>query len=111
MDNLLPSWDSVAGDQIWDSLEKQGVTIMLKEKVDLPAPETWTNRPVFKLGYGTIVSPDLTLIATGRKPNVEELGMESIGVANVRIRPGEREAADSAAKRLRNWRCKWSRIA
>jgi dihydrolipoamide dehydrogenase len=81
-DNLLPSWDSVAGDQIWDSLEKQGVTIMLKEKVDLPAPETWTNRPVFKLGYGTIVSPDLTLIATGRKPNVEELGMESIGVAN-----------------------------
>jgi pyruvate/2-oxoglutarate dehydrogenase complex dihydrolipoamide dehydrogenase (E3) component len=28
------------------------------------------------------VSPDLTLIATGRKPNVEELGMESIGVAN-----------------------------
>ena len=81
-DNLLPSWDSVAGDQIWDSLEKQGVTIMLKEKVDLPAPETWTNRPVFKLGYGTIVSPDLTLIATGRKPNVEELGLESIGVAN-----------------------------
>lgn len=39
-DDLLPSWDSVAGDQIWDSLEKQGVTIMLKEKVDLPAPET-----------------------------------------------------------------------
>jgi hypothetical protein len=46
---------------------------MLKEKVDLPAPETWTNRPVFKLGYGTIVSPDLTLIATiwRRRPLVQ----------------------------------------
>jgi pyruvate/2-oxoglutarate dehydrogenase complex dihydrolipoamide dehydrogenase (E3) component len=43
-------------------------TIMLKEKVDLPAPETWTNRPVFTLGNGTIVSPELTLIGTGRKP-------------------------------------------
>jgi pyruvate/2-oxoglutarate dehydrogenase complex dihydrolipoamide dehydrogenase (E3) component len=81
-DDLLPSWDSVAGDQIWDSLEKQGVTIILKEKVDLPAPETWTNRPVFTLGNGTIVSPDLTLIATGRKPNVEELGLDDRSVVD-----------------------------
>jgi pyruvate/2-oxoglutarate dehydrogenase complex dihydrolipoamide dehydrogenase (E3) component len=63
-------------------LEKQGVTIRLREKVDLPAPETWTNRPVFELNNGTIVSPELALVATGRKPNIEELGLESIGVAN-----------------------------
>jgi dihydrolipoamide dehydrogenase len=78
--SLLPSWDRVAGDQIWDSLVKQGVTIYLNAKVDLPAPETWTTRPVFNLRDGTIASPDLTLIATGRKPNVEELGLESIGL-------------------------------
>jgi dihydrolipoamide dehydrogenase len=80
-ESLLPSWDRVAGVQIAESLEKQGVTIHLNTKVDLPAPETWTARPVFNLHDGTIISPDLTLIATGRKPNVEELGLESIGVA------------------------------
>jgi dihydrolipoamide dehydrogenase len=80
-ENLLPSWDRIAGDQIWESLEKQGVAVNLNAKIDLPAPETWTGRPVFNLRDGIMASPDLTLIATGRKPNVEELGMESIGVA------------------------------
>jgi pyruvate/2-oxoglutarate dehydrogenase complex dihydrolipoamide dehydrogenase (E3) component len=54
---------------------------MLNEKVDLPVSGSWTDRPVFRLGDGTIASPDLTLIATGRKPNVEELGLEMIGMA------------------------------
>jgi pyruvate/2-oxoglutarate dehydrogenase complex dihydrolipoamide dehydrogenase (E3) component len=47
----------------------------------LPAQETWTARPVFDLRYGTLRAPELTLIATGRKPNVEELDLESIGLA------------------------------
>jgi hypothetical protein len=59
----------------------QGVTIKLNEKTDLPLPETRTERPVLELCDGTIASPGLTLIATGRKPNVEELGLESIGIA------------------------------
>jgi pyruvate/2-oxoglutarate dehydrogenase complex dihydrolipoamide dehydrogenase (E3) component len=79
--SLLPTWDPVAGDQIRDSLLRQGATVYLNAKVDLPAQETWTTRPVFDLRYGAITSPDLTLIATGRKPNVEELDLESIGVA------------------------------
>ena len=79
--SLLPSWDLVAGDRILDSLQKQSVTVYLNAKVDLPAPEIWTARPVFKLCEGKIATPDLTLIATGRKPNVEELDLESIGIA------------------------------
>jgi Pyruvate/2-oxoglutarate dehydrogenase complex, dihydrolipoamide dehydrogenase (E3) component, and related enzymes len=78
---LLPSWDAVAGEQIRHTLEAQGVIIKLNEKTDLPLPETWTERPVLELRDGTIASPGLTLIATGRKPNVEELGLESIGIA------------------------------
>jgi dihydrolipoamide dehydrogenase len=80
-ENLLPSWDAVAGDQIRHTLEAQGVSIKLNEKTDLPSSETWTERPVLKLSDGTIASPDLTLIATGRKPSVEELSLESIGIA------------------------------
>jgi len=85
--NLLPTWDPIAGNQIWDSLLKQGVTIYLNAKVDLPAHETWTGRPVFDLRYGANVCPDLTLIATGRKPNVEELHLESIGIATDKFIP------------------------
>jgi dihydrolipoamide dehydrogenase len=59
----------------------------LNAKVDLPAQEAWTARPVFDLRYGTNVSPDLTLIATGRKPNVEELQLESIGIATDKFIP------------------------
>jgi dihydrolipoamide dehydrogenase len=76
-ENLLPSWDTVAGDEIRHTLETQGVSIKLNEKIDLPPPE----RPVPKLSDGTIASAELTLVATGRKPNVEELGLESIGIA------------------------------
>lgn len=85
--SLLPTWDPVVGDQIRDSLLKQGVTVYLNTKVDLPARETWTACPVFDLRYGTITSPDLTLIAAGRKPNVEELGLESIGVVTDKFIP------------------------
>jgi pyruvate/2-oxoglutarate dehydrogenase complex dihydrolipoamide dehydrogenase (E3) component len=59
-ENLLPSWDAVAGDQIRHTLETQGVSIKLNEKID-PAPqETWTERPVLKLSDGTIASPGLS---------------------------------------------------
>ena len=85
--NLLPTWDPVAGSQVWDSLLKQGVTVYLNAKVDLPAQDAWTGRPVFDLRYGTNVSPDLTLIATGRKPNVEEIQLGSIGVATDKFIP------------------------
>jgi dihydrolipoamide dehydrogenase len=80
-ENLLPNWDAVASDQIRHTLETLGVSIKLSEKTELPPPETWTERPVFKLSDGTIASPGLTLVATGRKPNIEELGLESIGIA------------------------------
>jgi dihydrolipoamide dehydrogenase len=79
-ESLLPSWDAVAGDQIRHTLEAQGVIIKLNEKTDLPPPETWAECPVLKLSDGTIGS-GLTLVATGREPNVEELGLESIGIA------------------------------
>src|SRR6516164_6395216 len=85
--SLLPTWDPVAGDQIHDSLLRQDVTIYLNTKVELPAQETWTARPVFDLRHGAIRSPELTLIATGRKPNVEELDLESIGLATDKFIP------------------------
>ena len=60
-ENLLPSWDAVAGDQIRHTLEAQGVSIRLNQKTDLPPPETWTVRPVLKLNDGTTTHPPTSL--------------------------------------------------
>jgi len=103
-ENLLPSWDTVAGDQIRQTLEAQGVSIKLNEKPDLPPPETWTERPVLKLSDGTIVSPGLTLIATGRKAKRRRI-ISGIDRDRRRwVHPRKRKDADGPAKCLRGWR-------
>jgi glutathione reductase (NADPH) len=51
----------------------------LNEKVEPPGPAALTPPP-FRLGNGTVITPDLTLVATGRLPNVEGLGLERVGL-------------------------------
>jgi hypothetical protein len=58
-ENLLPSWDRAAGEQIRHTLANQGVTIHLNAKIDLPVPQTWRDRPMFRLPDGTLTSPSL----------------------------------------------------
>jgi dihydrolipoamide dehydrogenase len=78
---LLPDWDEVAGEHLWEVLACAGVNIILNHKIELPGKGFPADRPAFDLGSGMIISPDLTLVAAGRKPNVEELGLESIGMS------------------------------
>ena len=75
--HLLPTWDQSAGDRMREVLELAGVQVMLKEKVELPSPDQ--NGPIhFKLRSGTVVTPDLTLVAVGRVPNTEKLNLSSV---------------------------------
>ena len=78
---LLPSWDEVAGDHLWEVLASAGVNIILNHKIELPGKGFPADRPAFDLGSGMIISPDLTLVSVGRKANVDELGLESIGMS------------------------------
>jgi pyruvate/2-oxoglutarate dehydrogenase complex dihydrolipoamide dehydrogenase (E3) component len=76
---LLPTWDQSAGDRMREVLDLAGVQIMLKEKVELPSPEQIG--PIhFKLRNGTVVTPDLTLVALGRVPNIEHLNLGAVGL-------------------------------
>jgi dihydrolipoamide dehydrogenase len=76
---LLPSWDQSAGDRMREVLDLAGVQIMFKEKVELPSPDQ--NGPIhFKLRNGTVVTPDLTLVAVGRVPNIEHLNLGTVGL-------------------------------
>lgn len=76
---LLHNWDEDAGLHLRRVLETDGIEVLLNETVQPPGPEA-SERPHFKLTNGTVITPDLTLVATGRLPNVEGLGLEKVGL-------------------------------
>jgi dihydrolipoyl dehydrogenase len=76
---LLPNWDPIAGERFRNVLLSAGVDVLLNERIELPPP-IFGNSPSYKLSTGTVIQPDVTLVATGRKPNSDELGLESIGM-------------------------------
>ena len=63
-----------------EKAEKFGTS--LNEPIELP-PSTGEDLPVYKLTTGDIIQPDITLVATGRIPNSDELGLESVGLTVV----------------------------
>jgi dihydrolipoamide dehydrogenase len=76
---LLPSWDPIAGEQFQKVLLTAGVGVLLNEAIELP-PQINARSPSYKLTTGTVIQPDITLIATGRQPNSDQLGLESVGL-------------------------------
>jgi pyruvate/2-oxoglutarate dehydrogenase complex dihydrolipoamide dehydrogenase (E3) component len=76
---LLSSWDSTAGERFRDTLQAAGVEVQLNEPIEL-RPQIVANSTSYKLTTGTVIQPDITLVATGRMPNSDELGLESVGL-------------------------------
>jgi pyruvate/2-oxoglutarate dehydrogenase complex dihydrolipoamide dehydrogenase (E3) component len=94
---LLPSLDPIAGEQFRDNLSAAGAEILLNEFVELP-PQIIANSPSYKLSTGTVIQPDITLVATGRMPNSDKLGLESIGLPSggwIPVNESMRTAVDS----------------
>jgi len=79
---LLPGWDEVAGAHLREVLEATGVNVILNQRLEPPGGNGPVDRPAFTLGSGETIVPDLTLAATGRKPNVEGLGLEALGIGS-----------------------------
>jgi dihydrolipoamide dehydrogenase len=80
-DHILPREDSDVTDELQKALEKEGIRILLK------ARPTHVERPggqyVLKVetaGGSETVRGSHLLVATGRRPNTDELGLESTGV-------------------------------
>jgi pyruvate/2-oxoglutarate dehydrogenase complex dihydrolipoamide dehydrogenase (E3) component len=79
-DRLLPGWDASVGEYIAQQLQGDGVELMLGRKIlvhDLPMEEGY---PIVSKADGTEISPDLVLVATGRRPNIESLGLQELGI-------------------------------
>jgi pyruvate/2-oxoglutarate dehydrogenase complex dihydrolipoamide dehydrogenase (E3) component len=77
---LLPNWDIVAGQYFQRALESSGVAVLLNQEMVVPSAVPG-NRPMYRLHNGTIIQPDVTLLATGRRPNSDDLGLETVGLS------------------------------
>ena len=77
MHEICPNLDGDLSAVLRSELEKKGVTFKLNSKVESIDPQSVH----FKNGEGSgNLNADLILVATGRKPNVSDLGLGEIGL-------------------------------
>lgn len=77
---VLPGWAIEAGERVAQMLEMRGVTIQLNCKIQLELITANENGVRVPGPDGPIVEADLVLVATGRKPNSEGLGLGALGI-------------------------------
>jgi dihydrolipoamide dehydrogenase len=80
-ERLLPAWDPSVGELVAGELSAHGVELQLGKKVEIDKVPHEDGYPIFTDPDGDEMSPDLVLVATGRRPNVESLGLEGLGIA------------------------------
>jgi pyruvate/2-oxoglutarate dehydrogenase complex dihydrolipoamide dehydrogenase (E3) component len=82
-DRLLPGNEPFAGEMVADALREKGVDVRLGAKASAARRES--DNVVVELEDGDSVEGSEVLVAIGRKPRTEGIGLESVGVE-----PGER---------------------
>jgi pyruvate/2-oxoglutarate dehydrogenase complex dihydrolipoamide dehydrogenase (E3) component len=80
-EKLLPEWDASVGELVAGELSANGVEVHLGRKVEIEKVPHEDGYPIFTEPDGEEISPDLVLVATGRRPNVESIGLEDLGIA------------------------------
>ena len=80
-ERLLPGWDPSVGALVREELSANGVEVYLGEKVEIEKVPDRDGYPIFTKPDGSTTSPDLVLVATGRRPNVESMGLQELGIA------------------------------
>jgi len=84
LDRILPGMDGEVSKVMERLLRKQGIAFKLGTKVTAAVPSeagvTLTLEPA-KGGASETLAVDVVLVAVGRRPHVEGLGLEAVGVA------------------------------
>jgi dihydrolipoamide dehydrogenase len=84
LDRIVPGIDGEVARQFQRLLEKQGVSFKLSSKVtaiDTSGPKLKAKVEPAAGGAGEIIEADVVLVAVGRVPYVDGLGVKEIGVA------------------------------
>jgi len=76
---LLSNQEPFAGEAVADGLRALGATVRLDTSVDR-VDRTATGEVVLTLGGGETVVADEVLVATGRTPRTQDVGLETIGL-------------------------------
>jgi len=76
---LLPNEDDEIAQTLERELKKQKITLHLGAKVE--GIKTGADGPTLALAGGATITVDTVLVATGRKPFADGLGLEALGVA------------------------------
>jgi dihydrolipoamide dehydrogenase len=77
-DRLLSGEEDFVGQQIADALREAGVDVRLGVKLDSVARDA--NGVTVTLSGGALVEADELLVAAGRDPRTDDLGLESVGI-------------------------------
>jgi len=77
-DRLIPRDEPFAGELVADGLRERGVDVRTDAKAEAVRRES--GKVVVELAGGDSVQGDEFLVAVGRKPRSEEIGLESVGV-------------------------------
>lgn len=78
-DRLLPRVDTDAAMLLQDAFEEEGIALRLGERVEQVEPG-----PRVTFSDGSAVEADRIVVATGRRPHVEGLGLEQLGVTTAK---------------------------
>ncbi|NLE29953.1 MAG: dihydrolipoyl dehydrogenase [Phycisphaerae bacterium] len=79
---LLPNMDKQLGDTLEKSFAKRGIKSYVNVKIEeLTTTATGVRA---KLSNGEVIEADKALVATGRRPNTAEIGLETVGLATDR---------------------------
>jgi dihydrolipoamide dehydrogenase len=77
---ILPGWEVEAGERVAEALKERGVNLEVQYPVYFEQIAERSDCVLIPGPNGRCVEADLVLVATGRKPNSNELGLEGLGI-------------------------------
>ncbi|MBM3459480.1 MAG: dihydrolipoyl dehydrogenase, partial [Armatimonadetes bacterium] len=82
VDRILPPADREVSAELAKSLQKKGMDLVVGVRVEKITREAGALQVHYRKGDGAgqQVAADVVLVATGRRPNSEDLGLEQIGI-------------------------------
>jgi dihydrolipoamide dehydrogenase len=83
-DRLVPDLEPFAGDELRAAFEQEGITVVLGAEATRAARAADDAPVELTLGDGRTLVGDELLVAAGRRPNTDDLGLEAVG-----LQPGD----------------------
>jgi dihydrolipoamide dehydrogenase len=78
---LVTQFEPFASDELLDAFEAEGITVVLDASVARAEREAAGGRVTLTLDDGRSFTGDEVLVATGRRPNPADLGIDAVGLA------------------------------